>query len=105
MSRAGSPTRFTPRRMRRLLNLYPPFLFQRVRIARIAEGFLACDVRVKKSFLTRNLQGTTFGGTIYSAADPIYALLLWQAVAHRGCASRPGRGARGSAFAVRPPRR
>jgi hypothetical protein len=30
------------------------------------------------------LQGSIFGGTIFSAADPFHALLYWQIFAHRG---------------------
>ena len=41
-------------------------------------------VRVRRSILSRNLQGSTFGGTIYSAVDPFHALLLWQICAHEG---------------------
>ena len=72
------------RRGRWLLNLYPPLLCQRIRIVEIAPGFTACRVRVARSVLTRNLFGTTFGGTIFSAADPIHAVLYWQVFARRG---------------------
>jgi acyl-coenzyme A thioesterase PaaI-like protein len=72
------------RRGRWLLNLYPPLLCQRIRIVSIAPGFTACRVRVARSLLTRNLFGTTFGGTIFSAADPIHAVLYWQVFARRG---------------------
>jgi len=67
-----------------VLNLYPPFLFGRTRVVRIGRDFRSCTVRVKPSFLTRNLQGSIFGGTIFSAADPFHALLYWQVFAHRG---------------------
>jgi len=67
-----------------LLNLYPPFLFNRIRVLEFGAGFRACRVRVSHSVLTRNLQGTTFGGTIFSAADPFYALMYWQIFARRG---------------------
>jgi len=30
------------------------------------------------------MHGTTFGGTIFSAADPFYAVMYWQAMARRG---------------------
>jgi acyl-coenzyme A thioesterase PaaI-like protein len=45
-------------------------------------------VRVAKSLLTRNLNGTTFGGTIFSAADPFHAVMYWQVLARRGLAVR-----------------
>ena len=67
-----------------LLNLYPPLLFNRVRIVEIGEGFRSCRVRVARSLWTRNLHGSTFGGTIFSAADPFYAVMYWQIFARRG---------------------
>jgi len=72
------------RRGRALLNLYPPFLFQGIRILDVGPGFRSCRVRVARSLLTRNLNGTTFGGAIYAAADPMYSLMYWQVFARRG---------------------
>lgn len=79
-----SPRVLSERRGKLLLNLFPPFLFGRIRVLEIGAGFRSCRVRVKPSLLTRNLQGTMFGGTIFSAADPFHALLYWQVFAHRG---------------------
>jgi len=59
-------------------------LFNRIRVVEVARDFRSCRVRVAYSRLSRNLQGTTFGGTMYSAADPFYAVLYWQIFAHRG---------------------
>jgi acyl-coenzyme A thioesterase PaaI-like protein len=67
-----------------ILNLFPPLLFNRIRVVKIEPGFRACTVRVARSLLTRNLHGTTFGGTIFSAADPYYAVMYWQVLARRG---------------------
>jgi acyl-coenzyme A thioesterase PaaI-like protein len=67
-----------------LLNLYPPFVFGRIRVLDIGPGYRTCRVRIAKSLLTRNLNGTTFGGTIFSAADPFHALMYWQVFARRG---------------------
>ncbi len=72
------------RSFRWLLNLYPPMLFHRVRIVEFGAGFRSCQVQVRRSLLTRNLNGTTFGGAIFTGFDPIYALLYWQVFARRG---------------------
>ncbi len=72
------------RRGRMLLNLYPPLFFQRIRCLEIGPGFLSCKMRVSKSLLNRNLNGTIFGGTIFAAADPVYSFLYWQIFARRG---------------------
>ncbi|HIA27006.1 MAG TPA: DUF4442 domain-containing protein [Planctomycetes bacterium] len=73
-----------PRRLRWLLNLYPPLLLQRIRVVEFSEDFRRCRVRLGKSILTRNLYGTTFGGSIYSAADPFFPILYWQILAREG---------------------
>jgi acyl-coenzyme A thioesterase PaaI-like protein len=84
MFRRHTPRIHSPRRLRWILNLYPPLLFQAVRVVDLRNDFMGCTVRVRPSWRTRNLAGTTFGGTIYSAADPMYAVLFWQILAHRG---------------------
>ena len=73
----------SPRRMRWILALYPPMLLNRVKVEHISEDFGSCRMRIRRSLLTRNINGTTFGGTISSAADPVHAILLWQTLAHR----------------------
>lgn len=67
-----------------LLSLYPTLLFSRIRITRVGPGFRTCTVRIARSLITRNLNGTTFGGTIFSAADPFFAVMYWQILARRG---------------------
>jgi hypothetical protein len=67
-----------------MLNLFPPLLMGGVHVVEVGRDFRSCRVRVAKSLLTRNLQGSTFGGTIFAAADPFHAILYWQALAHRG---------------------
>ena len=81
---APNPNPLSPRKVRWMLNLYPPFLFQRVRLATVSPDFRSALVEVRRSLFNRNLHGTTFGGSIYSAADPIAAVLYWQIFAHAG---------------------
>ena len=70
--------------MRFLLNLYPPFLFQGIRVLSIEDDFRGARVRVAKSLLTRNVMGTTFGGALMSAADPLFPLLYWKSLVKKG---------------------
>jgi len=79
-----APRILSERTGRWIMNLYPPLLFGRVRVLAVGHGFRSCDVSVRRSLFTRNLHGTTFGGTIFSAADPFYAVMYWQAMARRG---------------------
>ncbi len=71
-----------------LLSLYPPLLFGGVRVLRFGPGFRSCRVRIARSLLTRNLSGSTFGGTIFSGADPFHAIMYWQILARRGLRSQ-----------------
>jgi acyl-coenzyme A thioesterase PaaI-like protein len=80
----GRPRVLSERQCKWLLNLFPPLLFNRIRVAELSRGFRYCRVEVGSSRLTRNLQGSTFGGTIFSAADPFHAVMYWQILAHRG---------------------
>ena len=41
-------------------------------------------VEVKYSWLNKNLQKAIFGGTIFSAIDPYYAVMYWQIFSTRG---------------------
>lgn len=66
-----------------IMNLYPPLLFNRVITKRISSDFKEVDVVIKKSWLNKNLQGSIFGGTLFSAADPFYAMMYWNIFAHR----------------------
>lgn len=66
------------------LNAYPPFIFNRIKIVSIDKGYTACRVCIKKSFLNRNMNGTIFGGALFSASDPFYAVLYWQIFERKG---------------------
>jgi acyl-coenzyme A thioesterase PaaI-like protein len=66
-----------------MMGLYPPFLFGRVRVKEVSPDYMMIKVCVKRSFLNNNLSGTMFGGTLFSAADPFFALMYWQVFAHR----------------------
>ena len=61
--------RTSARKIHWMLNLWPPFLFQGVRVREIDPEFRFAEVVVRKSILTRNIMGTTFGGALMAAAD------------------------------------
>ncbi|MCB9233688.1 MAG: YiiD C-terminal domain-containing protein [Bacteroidia bacterium] len=66
------------------MNLYPPLFWQGISVRRISRDYLAVDVVLRKALFNRNLAGTAFGGTIFSAADPFFSVMYWQALAHAG---------------------
>lgn len=67
-----------------VMRFYPPFLFQRIWVKKFLPGFTGVDVRVRYSLFNRNSNGSIFGGTIFSATDPLYALLFGQLMQRKG---------------------
>jgi len=78
MNAFSQPRILSERKGKWLLNLYPPILFNRITVRKIGRDYRSMTVRVARSLLTRNMNGTTFGGTIFSAADPFYSVMYWQ---------------------------
>lgn len=70
--------KFTPDLLKRLLNLYPPYLGAGVRITYIGEDWRELHVSMKLHWFNRNAVGTHFGGSLYSMVDPHVMLLLMQ---------------------------
>ena len=66
------------------MRCYPPLLFQRILVTKFHKGFKGVDVKLKKGFLNNNYNGSIFGGTIFSAADPFYPVLFYQLLVRRG---------------------
>ncbi len=61
-----------------LINLWPPFLFNSIRVTYISEDFREIDVALKLRWFNRNYVGTHFGGNLFSMTDPWYMLMLMQ---------------------------
>lgn len=75
--------KFSPFWFRILMNFYPPYFFGRVKIQYVSKDFQEIKVRIRASIFNKNLSGTMFGGTLFSAADPFYPLMYWQNFAHQ----------------------
>ncbi len=63
--------------------LYPPLLFQRIWVKKIHKDFKGVDIKINRCLFTTNLGNSIYGGTIFSAADPFYALLFGQIMQRR----------------------
>lgn len=61
-----------------LMRFYPPLFFQRIWVKQVHKGFTGIAVKVNRSLFTTNLGNSIFGGTIFAATDPFYALLFGQ---------------------------
>jgi acyl-coenzyme A thioesterase PaaI-like protein len=66
----------TPRRLRREMNLWPPFLFTGVRVLHIADDWSEARVALRLRRWNRNYVGTQFGGALFAMADPFWMLLM-----------------------------
>jgi acyl-coenzyme A thioesterase PaaI-like protein len=70
--------KLTPRRLRFLLNVYPPYWATGIRVTDVAPDWREAHVELKLRWYNRNAVGTHFGGNLYSMADPWLMLLLIQ---------------------------
>lgn len=61
------------------LNFFPPLFFNRIRITKVNSSFTQVDLKIKYSWMNKNIQKSIFGGTIFSAFDPFFAIMYWQA--------------------------
>lgn len=71
-------------RLKWALRLYPPLLFQRIWVKKIEKDFRAVHVKIFRSPFNLNYNRSIFGGTIVSAADPFYPVLLHQVLSDKG---------------------
>ncbi len=62
--------------IRRLINLWPPFLFSGIRVLQIAPDWRHVEVALRLRWWNRNAVGTMFGGSLFAMIDPFYPLML-----------------------------
>jgi acyl-coenzyme A thioesterase PaaI-like protein len=67
-----------------LMRLYPPLFFQRIWVKEFTKGFKGVKVKINKSLLNKNYNGSIFGGTIFAAADPFFPILFNQILTLNG---------------------
>jgi acyl-coenzyme A thioesterase PaaI-like protein len=60
---------------RRLLNLWPPFLFNSIRVLELSEDWSAARVVLRLRPWNRNYVRSQFGGNLFSMIDPFWMLL------------------------------
>jgi len=112
-ARSKAPTslllRTSPRLLRTVFNLFPAYRRTGARITHVADDFGEIQLKLPLNLRTRNVYGTTFGGSMYGAVDPIYSIMLLRLlgpgyVAWDKAATirfrRPGRGTLYARFVV-----
>ena len=70
----------SPRSLRRILNLWPPFLFAGIRVMEVGEGWRSARVRLRMHAWNRTVIGTHFGGSLFAMCDPFWMLLAMHAL-------------------------
>jgi acyl-coenzyme A thioesterase PaaI-like protein len=70
--------KFTPKFLKLILNLYPPYIGAGVKITSISEDWRELHVSMSLRWFNRNAVGTHFGGSLYAMVDPHLMLLLMQ---------------------------
>ncbi|HEX8776826.1 MAG TPA: DUF4442 domain-containing protein [Rhodanobacter sp.] len=60
---------------RRLLNLWPPFLFNSIRLQSLSEDYTQAKVVLRLRPWNRNYVGSQFGGNLFAMVDPFWMLL------------------------------
>lgn len=62
--------------LRRIINLYGPYLGAGVKVRYLAKDFREAKIEMKLRWYNRNYVGTHFGGSLFAMIDPFYMLLL-----------------------------
>ena len=70
--------------LRRMLNLWFPFIVNRIKIISIADDFYKMKVQLKHSFWNRNPNKSVWGGSITSVLDPFFPIMMKQIILKRG---------------------
>ena len=70
------PESFASRLMRWKFNVFPAYRGTGGRVTYISADWREVRVKLPLSFRTRNYVGTIYGGSMYSAVDPMYMIML-----------------------------
>ena len=66
--------------LRRVLNIWPPFLFAGVRVREVSDDFRHARVELRQHWYTRNFVGTHFGGSLFAMTDPFWMIMTMQSL-------------------------
>jgi acyl-coenzyme A thioesterase PaaI-like protein len=61
---------------RRLMNLWPPFFFNGIRVQSVSDDFTEAKVVLRLRPWNRNYVKSQFGGNLFSMTDPFWMLLV-----------------------------
>jgi len=95
--------------LRRLINLWPPFLFSGIRVTLLSEDYREAEAVLKPHWYNMNYVGVHFGGSLFAMTDACYMVMLVQILGkgyyvwdQRAAIDyvKPGRGTVTARFAV-----
>jgi acyl-coenzyme A thioesterase PaaI-like protein len=61
--------------LRRLMNLWPPFLANGIHVLEISDDWSREEVVLRRRLRNRNYVGSQFGGNLFAMTDPFWMLL------------------------------
>jgi acyl-coenzyme A thioesterase PaaI-like protein len=67
-----------PRKLRRVLRWWPPFLFSGIRVLEVADDWSSARIELRRRWYTANYVGTHFGGSLFAMADPFWMILVME---------------------------
>lgn len=68
---------FKTRLFRFFMNLYPMYFGTGGKVTFISSDWMEVHLRLKRNMWTYNYVGTIFGGSMFSACDPFYMVMLY----------------------------
>ena len=73
-----------PNELKKMLNLWLPFILNRIKVISISNDFSNFEVQLKYSFWNRNPSKSIWGGSISSAIDPFFPIMMKQIMLNKG---------------------
>lgn len=70
--------KFKASTVRRIMNLWPPFLFSGIRLTRVAQDYRSAEVQLRKHWFNQNYVGVHFGGSLFAMTDACYMVMLME---------------------------
>lgn len=70
--------KFKANTVRRIMNLWPPFLFSGIRLTRVAQDYRSAEVQLRKHWFNQNYVGVHFGGSLFAMTDACYMVMLME---------------------------
>jgi hypothetical protein len=64
--------------LRLKFNLYPAYRRTGAKVIYISPDYKEVSVKIPLNMKTKNIFGSIYGGTLYSAIDPVYLMMLYQ---------------------------